>query len=134
MPFCRSMSFLITTFKIHHARGPVSQQTETKRSQPISARVEDTRYLEIPGHCAWGDSLTTRKTHFNFWKGFFPYWILSLMQLVRYLPCSGARNRRPGHRGVLVPKPKAWHARMSILGDRSPDQAPETQPQARIHF
>lgn len=105
-----------------------------ERSQPISAGMEDTNYLEIPGYHTWGDSLITRKTYFNFWKVFLHYWILSLMPLVRYLPCLEARNSRPGARGRFVPKPRAQHARTSIWKGRGSDQAPEAQPQARIHY
>lgn len=107
MPFCKSMSFLITTFKVYCARETVSQQTETRKvtiqlCQSGGHQIPGNRYLDI---MLWEThSKTHQKKIFHFWKGLFSpgsYWILSLMQLKRHVPCSVVRNSRPRARGLV---------------------------------
>lgn len=47
MPFCKSMSFLITTFKVYCARETVSQQTETRK---VTIQLCQSGGHQIPGN------------------------------------------------------------------------------------
>lgn len=83
MPFCKSMSFLITTFKVYCARETLSQQTETRKvtiqlCQSGGQQIPGNRYLDI---MLWEThSKTHQKKIFQFLEGsFFPWILLDLV-------------------------------------------------------
>lgn len=133
--FVRAWVFLLPLLRFTVLGRQCHSKQKPERSQSSSARVEDTRYLEIDSWTSCFGRLIprhTRKRDFNFWKGLFSpgsYWILSLMQLKRHVPCSVVRNSRPRARG-LVHK----HRAQGVWRGVWLHWVPEAQSQPRLHF
>lgn len=105
MPFCRSVVFLITTFKIHPARG--TQQTDTKK---LTAQLCQRAGYRLPGD-AWTlhlRGLINNQQNVSLLGRLFPHWTLSLRPLVSHLPflVTQSERARPcsGDPGLDVPE------------------------------
>lgn len=91
MPFCRSVVFLITTFKFHPARG--TQQTDTKK---LTAQLCQSAGYQLPGDARTLHlrGLINNQQDVSLLGRLFPHWTLSLRPPVSHLPFLVTQSER----------------------------------------